>query len=366
MPPPANDPNVTAPHVPATQVQVPDETAAEAPDRTAAYRAGDTADDVPYGTAPLRIRVSPEAELPNLQIPGYELLGVLGRGGMGVVYKARQIKANRTVALKVMLNAQLQGQVARERFDAEAEAIARMQHRNMVQVFEVGEVDGNPFFSQEFLSGGTLAKKIKANLLPPRDAAKLMVILARAMAYAHGQNVIHRDLKPENILLTAEGEPKIADFGLARRTESKLSDVEGRYRKSIAMRREILRSPAGDLEPSTVQISLVESLSALGQMLALQKRNPEALEAFRRRRRPVQDRNVLVDNVQIGVKTDASKGMMMARSMSGTNPLDKNSKKATVVKVTDVPKHLHNPSRSKLAFDAQRGVNKHDIKIPKK
>jgi len=156
----------------------------------------------------------------SIAVPGYEVLGVLGRGGMGIVYKARQIKADRLVALKLMLHAEHAGTDARARFDNEARAVARMQHPNIVQVFEVGEANGLPFFSLEFVAGGTLSQMIKQSLLPASEIAVLLATLARAMSYAHRNSVIHRDLKPGNILLTPEGTPKIADFGLARKTEA--------------------------------------------------------------------------------------------------------------------------------------------------
>jgi tetratricopeptide (TPR) repeat protein/tRNA A-37 threonylcarbamoyl transferase component Bud32 len=155
----------------------------------------------------------------SLAIPGYEILEELGRGGMGIVYRARQVKADRVVALKLMLHAEHAGSTARARFDTEAQAVARLQHANIVQVFEVGEVGGAPFFSLEFVAGGTLADRVKKTLLPTKEVVRLTAALARTMAYAHRSNIVHRDLKPGNVLLTPEGEPKIADFGLARKTE---------------------------------------------------------------------------------------------------------------------------------------------------
>ncbi len=153
------------------------------------------------------------------EVPGYEILEVLGRGGMGVVYKARQVKANRLVALKMILAGSHAGAADRTRFHTEAEAIARLQHANIVQVYEVGENDGKPFFSLEFCGGGSLEKKLHGTPLPPREAAALVETLAQAMQAAHGQHIIHRDLKPANVLLTAEGVPKITDFGLAKKLD---------------------------------------------------------------------------------------------------------------------------------------------------
>jgi serine/threonine protein kinase len=175
-------------------------------------------------------------ELP--QVPGYEILGELGRGGMGVVYKARQVKANRVVALKMILAGGYAGEADLTRFRTEAEAIARLQHPNIVQIYEVGEHDGKPFFSLEFCACGSLDRQLDGTPLQPQEAARLVETLARAMQAAHEKNVIHRDLKPANILLVGgegqspgSGEPggarppladlllKIADFGLAKKVD---------------------------------------------------------------------------------------------------------------------------------------------------
>jgi hypothetical protein len=152
-------------------------------------------------------------------VPGYEMVRELGRGGMGVVYLAKQTKLNRPVALKMILEGGHAGAEELARFKTEAEAIARLQHPNIVQIFEVGEHEGRPFFSLEYCAGGSLDRKLAGTPLPPKQAAQLAGVLARAVQAAHDRNVIHRDLKPANVLLSADGTPKITDFGLARKLD---------------------------------------------------------------------------------------------------------------------------------------------------
>jgi predicted Ser/Thr protein kinase len=153
----------------------------------------------------------------NVSVPGYQVQGVLGRGGMGVVYRARQISLDRTVALKMILAGPHACLEDRLRFRREAEAVAQLQHAHIVQVYEVGEYDGRPYFSLEFVDGGSLSERLKGAPWSARRAVALVETLARAMEAAHRRGIIHRDLKPGNILLTSDGMPKIADFGLAKR-----------------------------------------------------------------------------------------------------------------------------------------------------
>jgi serine/threonine protein kinase len=179
-----------------------------------------------------------EPDFPRLD--GYEILHLLGRGGMGAVYKARQLHLDRVVALKVIRADLGAGEEERARFRTEAEAVARLQHPNIVQVYEVGPSGGVPYIALEFVGGGSLAEHLHGTPLPPRQAAELLETLARAVHHAHERGVVHRDLKPSNILLVVArgplsvapdaetpwaeehprpkdfGHPKITDFGLAK------------------------------------------------------------------------------------------------------------------------------------------------------
>jgi serine/threonine protein kinase len=150
----------------------------------------------------------------------YELLGEIARGGMGVVYRARQSKANRIVALKMIIAGQLAREEDIQRFFIETEAAASLEHPNIVPLYDVGEQDGQHYFSMEFVDGESLATRLREKPMPPREAAQLVHSVSEAMAYAHGRGVIHRDLKPANILLDASGNPRITDFGLARREQA--------------------------------------------------------------------------------------------------------------------------------------------------
>jgi WD40 repeat protein len=152
--------------------------------------------------------------------PGYQVLRELGRGGMGIVYQARQVNADRLVALKMILAGRQPEDDQLARFRTEAEAIARLQHRHVVQVFEVGEHHGLPFFSLEYCPGGSLDRKLAGTPLPPRQAATLLAQLAQGVHAAHQARVLHRDLKPANVLLAADGTAKVTDFGLAKKLDS--------------------------------------------------------------------------------------------------------------------------------------------------
>jgi tetratricopeptide (TPR) repeat protein len=146
----------------------------------------------------------------------YEIVGELGRGGMGVVYRARQLALNRDVALKMILSGEFADAEQRARFRREAGAAGRLQHPNIVQIYEVSEGSDRPYIAMELVGGGSLEEKLAGCPLPPPQAAQLTETLARAVQYAHERGIIHRDLKPANVLLANDGTPKITDFGLAK------------------------------------------------------------------------------------------------------------------------------------------------------
>jgi hypothetical protein len=179
-------------------------------------------------------QVAPEVSAP-VAVSGYEILGELGRGGMAVVYKARHLALNRLVALKLLLPETFAGEQELARFRLEAEAVARMQHPNIVKIYEVGEHAGQLYCALELVEGGSLETNLGGKPLPPRPAALLAETLARAVEHAHQQQIVHRDLKPANVLLSFsreppasahatltagarlnEATPKITDFGLAK------------------------------------------------------------------------------------------------------------------------------------------------------
>jgi eukaryotic-like serine/threonine-protein kinase len=173
-----------------------------------------TQDMPPDMPLPVPLPVGKPAGPAGRLIGGYEVRSVLGRGGMGVVYRAWQATLHREVALKMLTGHY--GKDELQRFLAEAQTAAALHHANIVHIYEVGEIDDGPFFSMEFIEGGTLANKLRNGLPTARETAELLMIVARALHFAHQRGVVHRDMKPGNILIDPDGVPKVADFGIAK------------------------------------------------------------------------------------------------------------------------------------------------------
>ena len=206
-------------------------------------------------------------ELRGFVIGDYQVLGELGRGGMGVVYKAKHRKLSRVVALKMILAGKHSGNEALERFIVEAQAVAKLQHPGIVQIFDIGEHEGLPYFSLEFVEGKDLQKDLNGLPRDPRRSAEMVEQLCIAMQYAHDHKILHRDLKPANVLLDKDGKPKITDFGLAKHVDA---DASGATNDGTIMGSPSYMPPEqarGDLSSMSPRSDLYSLGAILYQML---------------------------------------------------------------------------------------------------
>jgi eukaryotic-like serine/threonine-protein kinase len=185
-------------------------------DRLTVPPVDDDAQTLPLAPAPVDLDSTISLRRPLGRFGKYELEAELGRGGMGVVYKARQVDLKRTVALKMVLSSQLASPEALERFQDEARAAAGLVHPHIVAVYEAGHIDGQPYFAMQLIEGCSLGERVRQGPLPPHEAARLVCTVAQAVHHLHDHGIVHRDLKPSNILLDANGHPFVTDFGLVK------------------------------------------------------------------------------------------------------------------------------------------------------
>ena len=204
------------------------------------------------------------------QLGDYELLQEIARGGMGVVYRAHQVSLNRTVAVKVLLAGHFANKTFINRFRREAEAAASLNHPNIVSIYEVGERDGQPYFSMELVEGRSLAELTRDNPLPAHRAAQLVKTIAEAVHFAHERGVLHRDLKPSNVLVDDSGVAHITDFGLAKRFDSQSKIQNPKSEIDLTLTGQVLGTPnymppeqADPKRGPTTAVSDVYSLGAI-------------------------------------------------------------------------------------------------------
>ena len=207
---------------------------------------------------------APVASLPQ-SFGDYELLEIIARGGMGVVYKARQKSLNRIVAVKMLLSGQFAEPKFVQRFRAEAEAVAQLQHPNIVAIHEIGECDGQPFFSMDYVEGKSLAQvsaEFGSRGLEFHRCADWLKTIAEAVHYAHERGIIHRDLKPSNVLIDSFDRPRITDFGLAKRLTGD---------SDLTLTGQVLGSPnylpPEQAEPKRGKVGAASDVYALGAIL---------------------------------------------------------------------------------------------------
>ena len=262
------------------------------------------------------VLASPAPRSPH-DLPDYEQLTEIGRGGMGIVYRAHQKSLNRDVALKMMVRGVFASPDDLRRFRTEAESAAKLTHPHIVSVYEVGDQNGLPYFSMQLVEGETLAARINRNILAPREAAALLIPVCRAIAYAHRSGILHRDMKPSNILLDETGHPYVSDFGLARIVR------ETEFRQSL-----------GDASPPVPSLEAFRSLTRTGAILG----TPGYMA-------PEQ---AIGDPTQIGPATDIySLGAVLFAMLTGRSPFQCASPADAVIMALEhepPPPRLLNPA----------------------
>ncbi|WP_435007863.1 WD40 repeat domain-containing serine/threonine protein kinase [Tundrisphaera lichenicola] len=243
-PTPSPSPGRSADELAATEAGTPSAQTIGAPDRETVGEPGASRSIGPTegGATTSAGSVRDHARPPRF-LGEYEILEELARGGMGIVYRARQVKLNRLVALKLIRDSRLAGPSDLRRFRTEAEAVAWLDHPYIVPIYEVGQVDDQPFFSMKLVEGGNLARHVDRLKDDPRAAALLMAKVARAVQYAHQRAILHRDLKPSNILVDERGEPYVTDFGLAKRLEGTPGDLDAQTQSGSVMGTPAYMSP---------------------------------------------------------------------------------------------------------------------------
>ena len=269
------------------------------------------------------------------RVGDFELHEELGRGGMGVVYRATQISLNRAVALKMILPGRLASATDLSRFRAEAEAAAKLKHPHVVSVHEVGEFDGQPFFIMPLIEGTTLAKRLADGPLLAREAAELLVPICRAVAAAHRHGILHRDLKPSNILIDLEGRPYVTDFGLAKRLREHQHDAPASDQANVEGDHSLSRRDRGDHSLARrAKNETASSLTATGAIIGTPSYMAPEQAAGQRG--------------EVGPASDIySLGAILFAMLTGRPPFQAASPVDTILQVLEqdpIPPHVLNPS----------------------
>lgn len=284
-----------------------------------------------------------------LTIPGYELREEIGRGGMGVVYRAWQTSLQREVALKMILNAEFASEVNLGRFRSEALAAARLRHPGIVPVYEVGEHEGQPWFSMQYIAGSTLSQRLQQGPMAPRDAVRLMIPVVEAIGSAHREGILHRDVKPGNILIADDGTPYVTDFGLSKKVSvqdgPEISEAAETH--SLTQSGAILGTPAWmSPEQAAGQPEVVDITSDIYSLGAV-------LFAMLTGRPPFQAASPL-DTVLLVLEQDPPGIRILNRAVDSELEM-------VVLKCLQKPQDLRYPSTTALADDLRAWLNNEPV-----